>query len=178
MVNMLETARSLPSIRVDVVEIGVRSRRNWVKCLIGRDLMFNTTGLEAYCLATWEPIVHDAFVVAAAVQYCDQLLNRPLLGWKRDIELRVPVHDPKHWSQSNVSDALHRALTLLTGDHWAIIFKARKKAVEEPHQGRFNMPVGPCVVIPFSDGLDSLTVAGLMAREHGDQLIPVRLAGC
>lgn len=173
--KMLEPDRLLPSIQVDVVESGVRPRRNWVKCLIGRDLMFDTTGLEAYCLANWEPIVYDGFVVAAAVQYCDQLLNRPPLGWTRDIELHVPVDNPEHWSSSSVSVALHEALTLLTGDHWTITFKKRRKDVAKPSQGRLSMPSGPCVVIPFSDGLDSLTIEGLMVREHGDQLIPVRL---
>ena len=165
----------LPAIRVDVVEPGVHARRNWVRCEIGKNLKFDTAGLEAYCLAAWDSRVYDAFVVAAAVQFCDHTKARPATGWGREIVLRIPVHDPSHWSSPDVSAALHDALTFLTSDRWHITFTSRKTPAPSPRQGQFSMPDGSRVIIPFSDGLDSRAVAGLVEREHGHKLIRVRL---
>lgn len=165
----------LPLHRVDVVELGASSRRHWVRCEIDENLRFETAGIEAYCVANWDARVFDAFVVAAAVQFCDHTKARPSTGWGRDIALRLPVHDPDHWRSAAVSGALHEALMFLTGDRWEITFTARKTLVPSPPQGRFNMPDGSPVIVPFSDGLDSLAVAGLAEREYGDKLIRVRL---
>ena len=84
---------ALPAHCVDVVEPGTRERRHWLKCEIGENLRFDTAGLEAYCLASWDARVFDAFVLAAAVQFCDHTKARPSAGWGRDIRLRLPVHD-------------------------------------------------------------------------------------
>ena len=165
----------LPAIRVDVVEPGVRTRRDWLRCEIGKNLKFDTEGLEAYCLAPWDSRVYDVFVVAAAVQFCDHTKARPATGWGREIVLRIPVHDPSCWSSPDVSEALHEALTFLTGDQWHITFTGRKAPALSPKQGQFIMPDRSRVIIPFSDGLDSRAVAGLVEREHGHKLIRVRL---
>ena len=166
---------SLPQHRIDVVEPGAPTRNHWVPCRIGHDLKFSTSGLEAYCHANWHERVYDAFVVAAAVQFADHTKARPSTGWGRDFVLRVPVHDPGHWSSATVSTALHDALTFLTDDRWQIIFSARKSPAPRPRQRNFDMPDRSCVIVPFSDGLDSRAVAGLMELEHGQKLIRVRL---
>jgi hypothetical protein len=166
---------SLPEHRVDVVEASEPARRHWSRCEIGRDLTFDTAGLEAYCLANWDETVFDAFVVAAAVQFCDQTKARPATGWGRDLALRIPVHNPNRWSAPAVSTALYEALSFLTGDRWQITFKARKERAARPQQGRFSMPDASRVIIPFSDGLDSRAVAALMEMEFGHRLIRVRL---
>ena len=57
----------------------------------------------------------------------------------------------------------------------AIILLQSLPALVAAPQGRFNLPEGVNAVIPFSDGLDSRIVAGLMARDLGDKLIRVRL---
>ena len=132
----------LPSIRVDVVEPGTRPRRNWIKCAINENLEFKTEGLESYCFAEWESLVYDAFLIAAAVQFCDHAKARPATGWGRDIALRVPVHDPVHWSGADVSGTLHTALKFLTGDQWNISFTGRKTPEPPPRQGQFRMPDG------------------------------------
>ncbi|MGH9502242.1 MAG: 7-cyano-7-deazaguanine synthase [Terriglobales bacterium] len=165
----------LPSIGVDVVEGGARSRRGWLRCQIGGNIEFSTARLETYCFAGWEPVVYDALLVAAAVEVGDRTLHRPAARWERQIELRLPVHDPDRWADKAVSEALHNALNFLTGDHWHIAFGKRRQLAAPPAQGHFNLPEGLTAVIPFSDGLDSRIVAGLMARELGDKLIRVRL---
>ena len=165
----------LPVHRVDVVEIGQVPRRHRIGCMIGKNLKFDTSGLEAYCFANWDVRVFDALVLAAAVQFCDHTNRRSSVRWGREIELRIPVHDLAHWRSPAVSGALHAALEFLTGDRWRIDFIARSKPECAPRQGNFTLPDGSRVIIPFSDGLDSLAVAGLLEDEHRDKLIRVRL---
>jgi 7-cyano-7-deazaguanine synthase in queuosine biosynthesis len=109
------------------------------------------------------------------VEFCDRIKKRPALGWGRVIELRIPVHDPARWSRREVSESLTDALDFLTGDRWQITFTGRKKPEEAPPQGQFDIPPGTSAVIPFSDGMDSRAVAGLVGRELGNRLIRVRL---
>ena len=120
-------AAELPIHRVDIVEPGVPARQRHIRCEIGENLQFDTAGLEAYCFANWDARVFDAFVLAAAVQFCDHTKTRPSARWGREIILRVPVHDPAHWRSAAVSEALQRALEFLTGDRWHIEFVARKR---------------------------------------------------
>ena len=89
-----ENISRLPLHCVDVVELGMSARRNRIKCEIGKNLKFDTAGLEAYCFANWEERVYDAFVLAAAVQFCDHSKARSSTRWGREIMLRLPVHDP------------------------------------------------------------------------------------
>ena len=97
------------------------------------------------------------------------------MKWDRQIEIRIPVHDPDRWNHPAVSTALHDALEFLTGDSWHITFRSRLKQLEEPQQRRFELAQGITSIIPYSDGLDSRVVAGLMSKELGDKLICVRL---
>jgi hypothetical protein len=164
-----------PSLRVDVVETGQRPRRGRTACEIGGDLTFTTEHLESYCLAQWEPVIFDALLVAAAVEFCDRLQRRKTQHWGRSFELCVPVHDPARWNAVPVSGSLKDALEFLTGDQWEIIFVARKAPAYVPHQFPFDLSGDARAVIPFSEGLDSRAVAGLMHREMGEGLIRVRL---
>ena len=169
------SAIQLPMYRVDVVELGKEARRHRIKCEIGVNLKFDTSGLESYCIASWDPRVFDAFVLAGAVQFCDHTKRRHSSCWGRKIELRVPVHDPTLWGSELVSKTLHSVLQFLTGDHWYIEFVDRNKPEPVHPQMNFDMPDSSRVIIPFSDGLDSCAVAGLMEREYGDSLLRVRL---
>lgn len=166
---------SLPELRVDVVEPGVRSKRDWTKCEVETDIRFSLESLKSYCLASWEPVVYDAFLLAAAVQFCDHVKRRPLRGWARTLELRVPVHDPARWNDPEVSRTLHRALEDLTGDCWRVTFKSRRENIERPRQRPLALGTEAAAIMPYSNGMDSRAVAGLMAREYGDKLIRVRL---
>ena len=165
----------LPTYRVDVVESGGRARRGRVKCEIGPNLRFDTELIESYCLAEWDPTVFDAFVVAAAVHFCDHSKRRPSVSWGREFELRIPVHDPAHWTSESVSTALHLALGFVTGDRWNISFVARRSPAPSCAQLRFDISEHPRVIVPFSNGLDSLAVARLLEMEYGQDLLRVRL---
>ena len=162
-------------IRVDVSESGTRTRRGWLRCQIGENIEFSTERLETYCLTNWQPIVYDALLLAAAVEFADKTLRRSVYRWDREMELRVPVHDADRWNDKRVLTALHDALNFLTGDRWRVTFFGRSTPEAPPPQCCFELPSGVAAVIPFSDGLDSRAVAGLMERELGDKLIRVRL---
>lgn len=167
--------RPFPVLRVDVVEGGARARSRHKPCIIGRDVTFSTEPLESYFLTGWEPVTFDALLVAAAVEFCDKSQRRPVHNWARRFELRIPVHEPARWNAKNVRTALVDALELLTGDQWYIDFVARSAPLSLPRQIHFSLPQECNAVIPFSDGLDSRAVAGLMAQELGARLVRVRL---
>lgn len=175
MTKKIGTALSSPAIAIDVTESGVRKRRGHVDCRIGEPVEFSTESLETYCITNWEPIVYDALLVAAAVEFADRTLRRPALKWDRQIEIRIPVHDADRWNSTAVSATLHDALEFLTGDSWQLTFTNRIKPEDTPQQRRFEMSSGITSVIPYSDGLDSRIVAGIMSKELGNKLIRVRL---
>ena len=166
--------RARPEHRVDVVEGKSAARDERIRCGIGEHLRFDTTGIETYCLADGNSTAYDACVVGAAVQFCDHTKRRLSTDWSRDIALRVPVHDPRLWRSPAVSGALHDALSFLSGDRWHIEFTQRKMGFRPRREQGFAFP-SSCIVVPFSDGLDSYLAAGLLQREHGDALVPVRL---
>jgi 7-cyano-7-deazaguanine synthase in queuosine biosynthesis len=165
----------LPSVEIDVVEAGARTRRGYLRCEIGENIKFSTARLESYFFAKWEPALYDALLVAAAVEFADSSRRRPALMWQREIGLRIPVHDPDRWNEKRLAAALQEALDFVTGDRWQISFKARSEALNPVRQGQLSLNDRVDAVIPFSDGLDSRAVAGLMAREIGDKLVRIRL---
>lgn len=164
-----------PELRVQVLERGAHTRRRWTPCRIGHHVEFTTDKLESYCVASWEPVIYDALLVAAAVEFADRTLKRPALSWQREFRLVVPVHEPARWSDPRAADALHDALDFLTGDRWQIEFTERAAPLAEPKQQHFNLPSTVEAVIPYSDGMDSRCVSGLLDRTLGERLIRVRL---
>jgi Queuosine biosynthesis protein QueC len=163
-------------LRVNVLEAGSHARAGWSNCYIGEHLQFSPESLASYFFAGWETVIFDALLLVAAVEFCDRIKRRPALKWMRNMELRIPVHEPSSWRDKEVSTSLNDALQLLTGDRWNIEFNRRKKAATPPQQGQFCLPpIQSPAIIPFSEGMDSRSVAGLLSKEHGDQLIRVRL---
>jgi hypothetical protein len=164
-----------PDIQVNVQEEGGPIRAGWIPCEIGTNLIFSTHSLASYFFAKWEPVVFDLFLLAAAVEFCDRIQRRPGLGWGRNFVLRLPVHDSALWKQPAVHESLHDALEFLTGDRWQVTFYKRRKPAPAARQEMFIWPTGAEAVIPFSDGLDSRAVGGLMAEKYGSHLVRVRL---
>lgn len=169
-----QDGNGLPRTRVAVCESDGRVHRNWTKCVIGQDISFSTTGLECYCLSNWERVIFDALLVAATVDFCDRIASRPRLGWGREFEVRVSVHEPDRWC-GKVAHRLVNALAFLTGDQWHIDFRPRKSPVSEPQQGNLEIPDPSSAVLPFSEGLDSRITSALVEQQMGRKLIRVRL---
>jgi hypothetical protein len=175
-VTKISNDRNILPVRVNVLEAGARARSGWISCYIGEHLQFSPDSLASYFFANWETVVFDAMLLAAAVEFCDRIKRRPALNWTRNIELRIPVHDPSLWTHKEVLGSLNDALQLLTGDRWHIEFSGRRKVAPRPEQGLFYLPpIQSPAIIPFSEGLDSRSVAGLMAKKYGSRLIRVRL---
>ncbi len=171
--------RVLPSgptcVAIHVAEPGVHTPKGLLRCEIEQNVKFSTASLESYFFARWEPVAYDALLVAAAVEFGDRTQRRAAYAWQREIELRIPVHDLDRWNATGVADALHDVLGFLTGDRWHLEFYGRARPAEQPHQRSLSLDAGVDAVIPFSNGLDSRAVAGLMAREMGRRLVRVRL---
>lgn len=166
----------LPVERIRVVESTPAHHDENVKlCVLGENIKFSIDGLRAYCFAKWDERVYDAFVVAAAVQFCDHVKARSKISWGRAFELQIPVHNPGLWNSPAVSGTLHDTLTLLTGDHWSIEFIKRKKMADQPLQSDLKLPTNAATLMPYSDGLDSLAVSNLAANASSNQLMRVRL---
>jgi hypothetical protein len=166
---------TIPERAIDVVEPGRRARKGRIVFDLGRDLEFNTDALRSYAYAAWEPVIYDAMVVAAAIEFADLSIKRPSRGWARRIVLRIPVHDAARWSDPTVSKALLDALGFLTGDFWTLEFVNRSRAVPSPIQECLPFPRPTTAVIAYSDGMDSRAVAGLVGKTLGDKLVRVRL---
>jgi hypothetical protein len=165
-----------PTSEIHVVEPGVRLRKNWTRCQIDRHIEFTTESLESYFFSGWKPLAYDALLLAGAIQFADSFQRRPALTWRRQISLRVPVSEPDRWNSEPVSGALHDAISFLTGDSWNIEFYPRNRPVEPPQKIPLSLGSDDVrAVIPFSNGMDSLAVAGLKSLEMGGALVRVRL---
>lgn len=165
----------VPEKKIDVVEPGRRPRKGHVAFDTGHDLKFSTAALESYAFARWEPVIYDAMILAAAIEFADRTIKRSSLGWTRKIALRVPVHEPERWSDPCVSDALHNAVRFLTGDLWEIEFIKRRGQAPAPAQDYLQLPVRTETVIAYSDGMDSRAVAGILSASLGERLVRVRV---
>ena len=165
----------IPEKKIDVVESGRAARRGRVAFNLDRDLDFSTAALESYAFARWDPLIYDAMVLAAAVEYADKIVRRPSRGWARRFELRIPVDDPARWTAPHVLTSLHDAVAFLTGDYWAISFVRRRTKAPSPSTNYLNLPVETDAILAFSDGMDSLAVAGILGRELGGKLVRVRV---
>lgn len=165
----------LKELAVDVVEAGARRRKGTVACRLGRNIHFDLETLESFSSNKWDSTVYDAFVVAAAVEFCDRSLSRNAMSWGRKFSVNIPVHDPGKWSSKAVTQALIEALNLLTGDDWTFEFRSRKASAPPPNQERMRFPSNAEAVMAFSDGMDSRAVAGLEGHRLGNRLVRVRV---
>jgi hypothetical protein len=170
-----ELAFARPRLAVHVAEPGTRTRRGAVRCEIDKNVSFSTESLESYFFARWEPLAYDALLVAAAAEFADRTQKRSAYIWERELHVSIPVHEPDLWNDRRVTDTLLDALCFLTGDRWSVEFYKRTTDASQPEQGLLAINANVEAVIPFSNGLDSRAVAGLMNQDLGDGLVRIRL---
>lgn len=165
-------------IRVVVSLAPGASQPGWIPCVVGRkrNIDFETKTLERYCLSDWDPLVRDLILLAAAIEFCDRSFCRPQMTWGRSFHLRIPVETPSLFAD-RASSFLHQALELLTADSWLIDFVQRPAAEREDKQRTLKLEDGKSVIMPFSEGLDSLMAARLWADNFDSPLTLVRLGG-
>lgn len=119
----------------------------------------------------------DLCVVAAHVYAADTRISRATESddaWTREIRLVVPVSDTDLWGTA--VPVLERMLNFLTGDRWAIQFRARPPKFA-------NQVAPPNLILPsftsinlFSGGLDSL-IGAIDLLEAGQTPLLVSHAG-
>lgn len=163
------------ALRVDAIEDGIPVRADAKSARLGQALRLDTQGLEAFFFARWDPRLYDLLVVAAVVEFCDRVKRRPAHGWARTFDVRVAVHDEALWRSAEVSEALQNALSFLTGDVWRFRFEPRKRPEPEPRQVTLPLPAAGAMIMPYSEGLDSLAVHALTLAAEQSDLVRVRL---
>lgn len=166
----------IPEKSIDIhVGRGRRKRSDAANFILGEDFRFDTTALESYAFASWEPVIFDAMVLAAGVEYADKIVKRSTRGWPRRISITVPVHETERWNDPEVSGALKDALEFLTVDFWQIRFVARSDEAPRPAQTILKLDVPTETILAFSDGMDSRAVAGIIGNKIGEKLVRVRV---
>ena len=101
----------------------------------------------------------DLLVLAAHVHAADTRLARTTEsqdGWTREIRLAVPVAEPERWTAA--ASIFVRLLNFLTGDRWALTFRARVRrfaSVVPTEATSLPIPRFDDLAL-FSGGLDSL----------------------
>jgi hypothetical protein len=108
------------------------------------------------------PLPHrDLAAFATAVFLADRTVARPR-GWRRSIELEVPVYDVDGWQ--GIASHCAETLELLSADSWQLTFTRRPKAK------KLEVAEHPTVdrVLLFSGGADSLcgAIRSLVGGEY------------
>jgi 7-cyano-7-deazaguanine synthase in queuosine biosynthesis len=129
-----------------------------VPLVLGRDIIVDSSALQAYCFKPLSTALYDLILVAAAIAAADRRVRRSRsIGWARSLSLSVPVHEPDKWSDAAVIRHLNDVLRFLTGDRWSFVFRKRMNAAIEVGQRYLTDEGSRCeVVLPYSGGLDSL----------------------
>jgi hypothetical protein len=150
--------------RVEAVEPGGCTRDGFSCCVIGADVTLDPSDLASYYSGRWEPVIYDALLLTAVVEYCDRKHKRPRGGWGRPFEVLMRVDEPARWECPSVKDAVSDALGKLSGDRWDLSF-VQRRAPYPGIQASFQWPQPAPVIMPFSDGMDSRMVATLPREE-------------
>jgi hypothetical protein len=166
----IELDTSGASARFEIIESNGHPREHDAyPCVVGRDIVVDPGRLGAYCLRTLPSRIDDLVLLAGAVAFADKCVTRKVArSWRRELHLSVPVLEPDFWKQRVVNQALVSTLGLLTGDGWTFNFTRRRAALTAGRQTALPFGDAPALVMPFSDGLDSLAVARLTAADEPD----------
>ncbi|PZQ80758.1 MAG: hypothetical protein DI549_16160 [Ancylobacter novellus] len=165
--------------RLFVIEKGQKPGRTLPKdaatAEIGRHIRFNAAVLDTFDVKGCEPLHYDMLVVCAAVEFADRRWKRPL-GWRRVLDVTVPVMDLKSWQRPEVLKSLHGVLNHLTGDTWQFTFvQAKNLSPIGSRQMPLDFGKTKTFAIAYSDGLDSRAVSALSGDEA--EALCIRVAG-
>lgn len=133
---------------------------------IGEDIICDKTLLDTYSLDGWNDIHHDLILITGAIEFADRSSYRNRQYWSREIALSVPVMRIEVWRNPEVKELLLDVLNHLTGDIWEFDFrKYNEPPTIESRQRSLGLKKGRGIVVPFSEGIDSLCVANLMMKQ-------------
>ncbi|MDF3812490.1 MULTISPECIES: 7-cyano-7-deazaguanine synthase [Rhodopseudomonas] len=142
---------------------------------IGRHIHFNAAVLDTFDVKGFEALHYDMLVLCAAIEFADRRWKRPL-GWRRTLDVAVPVIDLKTWQKPDVLKALHSVLNHLTGDAWQLTFvQAKNLSPIGSRQMPLDFGKAKTFAVAYSDGLDSRAVSALSGNEA--EALCIRVAG-
>ena len=142
---------------------------------LGRHIRFNAAVLDTFDVKGFEPLHYDTLVLCAAIEFADRRWKRPL-GWRRTLDVTVPVIDLKTWQKPEVLKSLHGVLNHLTGDAWRFTFvQAKNLSPIGSRQMPLDFGNAKTFAVAYSDGLDSRAVSALSGNEA--EALCIRVAG-
>lgn len=142
---------------------------------VGRHIRFNAAVLDTFDVKGFQPLHYDMLVLCAAIEFADRRWKRPL-GWRRTLEVTVPVIDLKSWQKPEVLKSLHGVLNHLTGDTWRFDFAGAKNSSPiGSRQIPLDFGKTKTFAVAYSDGLDSRAVSALSGDQ--DEALCIRIAG-
>ena len=129
---------------------------------IGEEITFDINVLKCLGPDRWKPVHQDLLTLTAAVEYADRRLRRGIYGSSRTFHITLPVVAPHAWRELEVQKRLSAALKKITGDIWNFSFVEGDVSSHcEPQECLSLSSTARCKhVMPYSDGLDSLSVSG------------------
>lgn len=146
-----------------------------VTAVVGRHIRFNAAVLDTFDVKGCEPLHYDILVLCAAVEFADRRWKRPL-GWRRVLDVTVPVVDLKSWQKPEVLKNLHGVLNHLTGDTWRFTFvQANNRSPIGLRQIPLDFGKTKTFAVAYSNGLDSRAVSALCGDEA--EALCIRIAG-
>jgi len=165
--------------RLFVIEKGQKPDRTLPKDAvtveIGLHIRFNAAVLDTFDVKGCEPLHYDMLVLCAAVEFADRRWQRPL-GWRRTLDVTIPVIDLKSWQKPEVLKSLRGVLNHLTGDTWRFTFiQAKNLSPIGSRQIPLDFGKTKTFAVAYSDGLDSRAVSALSGDET--EALCIRVAG-
>ncbi|MCC0024395.1 MAG: 7-cyano-7-deazaguanine synthase [Hyphomicrobiaceae bacterium] len=146
-----------------------------VYATIGSEISCDKDIFDSYSYEGWSNIHHDLLIVCAAVEFADRRWARANLRWARHIHVTVPVIELSSWQDASVVQNLCETLRHLTGDEWRFSFlRHEAAATSKPRQGPLFPNQQKEFAMAYSEGLDSLSVSGLL--NENDSAVCVRVS--
>lgn len=150
-----------PSAKILVAERQSSASRGTI-CRDGVDVRYRPEVLTAFFFRKPTNRILDLLRVLAAVAHADRrVVRRHSVCWGRDIELSIPVSEPDLWSKAEPK--LSALLYLLSGDNWSFSFRHSKYEFAIPGGEYLAFPPNGELATAYSNGLDSFSIARLVA---------------
>lgn len=135
--------------------------------------------LGRYCFKEISQRAEDLIILAGVIAFADRAVARKMsISWLRYMDVTIPVLEPDFWRQPHITHALGDLLNLLTGDAWSLHFSKRSQRLEVHAQTPLGFITNEQpIVMPYSDGMDSLAVARLLTSDYPDVPLVMVTAG-
>jgi hypothetical protein len=127
--------------------------------------------VQSFGFRSLDPLESDLLSLAAGVWNVDRRAIRRHTRWERQLKMICPVNCPAEWNNSQLQQAIVRCLNALTYDSWLIEFSPVSPDAQQPtYSPQLNLS-DPSVLVPYSDGLDSLATYEMVRAQRAESPI-------